>query len=162
LRNLASTIFECFAYNFYSFVNFLIRQNINSYNPNRNPVQILFALMLKRKKRSVRLSIDLSWLIVCGVSLVYFKLFKIIQQEKEQVKLAIFDHKVCSFPRIYMLCVSSVSLPAELQTICKEFHKRVSSLEGDKYDLEWKSKMKNLEVKTQPNKVPFPVPTCLL
>jgi len=35
---------------------------------------------------------------------------------------------------------------AELQTICKEFHKRVSNLEGDKYDLEWKSKMKNLEI----------------
>ncbi len=41
-----------------------------------------------------------------------------------------------------------LSLPAELQTICKEFHKRISVLEGDKYDLEWKNKMKNLEVNT--------------
>lgn len=47
------------------------------------------------------------------------------------------------------LCLSvSISLPAELQTICKEFHKRVSILEADKYDLEWKNKMKNLEVNT--------------
>merc|ERR1712136_29930 len=35
---------------------------------------------------------------------------------------------------------------AELQTVCREFHKRVSKLEGEKYDLEWKSKMKNSEI----------------
>lgn len=43
----------------------------------------------------------------------------------------------------YSLCLS---LLAELQTLCKEFHKRIASLEGDKYDLEWRAKMKNLEV----------------
>jgi hypothetical protein len=49
------------------------------------------------------------------------------------------------------VCLSlslSVSLPAELQTVCKIFHKRISGLEADKYDLEWKNKMKYLEVNT--------------
>merc|ERR1712071_90728 len=53
------------------------------------------------------------------------------------------------------LCVCSHSLPAELQTLCREFHKRFAKLEGEKYDLEWKNKMKNLEVITRyqsPNK----------
>lgn len=44
------------------------------------------------------------------------------------------------------LSLSLCSLLAELQTLCKEFHKRISLLEADKYDLEWKNKMKSLEV----------------
>jgi len=42
--------------------------------------------------------------------------------------------------------VCSHSLPAELQTVCREFHKRLAGLESEKYDLEWKNKMKNLEI----------------
>jgi len=45
--------------------------------------------------------------------------------------------------------VCSHSLPAELQTVCREFHKRLAGLESEKYDLEWKNKMKNLEVITR-------------
>merc|ERR1712200_266580 len=28
---------------------------------------------------------------------------------------------------------------AELQTVCREFHKRLAGLESEKYDLEWKN-----------------------
>ncbi|XP_068225327.1 troponin I isoform X2 [Palaemon carinicauda] len=35
---------------------------------------------------------------------------------------------------------------AELQTLCREFHKRIEGLEGDKWDLEYQIKMKDYQI----------------
>jgi len=35
---------------------------------------------------------------------------------------------------------------AELQTICREYHEKIVRLEGDKYDLEWQSRVKDYEI----------------
>lgn len=40
-----------------------------------------------------------------------------------------------------MLCL------AELQTVCREYHAKILTLEGDKYDLEWQSRVKDYAVK---------------
>ena len=109
---------------FCSFVNFLIRQNINSSNPNRNPVQILFALKLKKKKRFVRLSIDLSWLILCGVSLIYFKLFKNYSTRKGASQTSYFRPQSLLIPKnlhvVCLFCLSSSRTANNLQGVSQE------------------------------------------
>ncbi|XP_021948307.1 troponin I isoform X4 [Folsomia candida] len=35
---------------------------------------------------------------------------------------------------------------AELQTVCREYHSKILRLEGDKYDLEWQSRVKDYEI----------------
>jgi hypothetical protein len=44
------------------------------------------------------------------------------------------------------------TLIAELQTVVKEYHAKMIRLEGDKYDLEWQSRVKDYEVNIMTDK----------
>ncbi|KAL7640707.1 UNVERIFIED_CONTAM: hypothetical protein RMT77_008982 [Armadillidium vulgare] len=62
------------------------------------------------------------------------------QERKASERRKIIDQR-CGQPKIL-----EGANEAELQTLCREFHVRISNLEGDKWDLEYQIKMKDYQI----------------